>query len=51
MTCHMTLFPLFGSASARNQRLLKSHKTETEVENSGRAASEIEAEKDSELFS
>lgn len=33
MTCHMTPFPLFGSALACNQRLLNSHKIETEVEN------------------
>lgn len=32
MACHMTPLPLFGSASPRNQRLLKSYKTKPEVE-------------------
>lgn len=39
MACHMTPLPLFGSASPCNQRLLKSYKTEPEVETRGRAAS------------
>lgn len=32
MACHMTPLPLFGRASPCNQRLLKSYKTEPEVE-------------------